>query len=287
MAAHPAKSTLKMTQKIVQLFPDHKPNLDLKGLYLNHNIRQLSQGMDTPFVYANYICSLDGRISILHPSGQGQMVPKATANERDWRLFQELAAQADLIISSGRYLRDREDGRAQEILDVSNPEFADLRAWRERQGLKPQPDIAIISGSLDFPIPSILTTHGRQLLIFTTADAPQSQIEKIKSQTDQVFIVGEQSVDGRQMMERIKKLGYQTVYNATGPKVMHLLLKANAVNRLYLTFANRILGGHPFTTIVEGNLFETAVNLTLNAIYLDPTALDGMGQLFNVYNVHS
>lgn len=29
------------------------------------------------------------------------MVPKNTANERDWRLYQELAAQADLIISSG------------------------------------------------------------------------------------------------------------------------------------------------------------------------------------------
>ena len=83
------------------------------------------------------------------------MVPKDTANERDWRLFQELAAQADLIISSGRYLRDWADGRAQEILQTDDPRFADLRQWRQDRGLSPQPDIAIISGSLNFPVPEM------------------------------------------------------------------------------------------------------------------------------------
>ena len=59
------------------------------------------------------------------------MVPKNIVNDRDWRLYQELAAQADLIISSGRYLRDWADDRAQEILQVDNPEFADLKTWRQ------------------------------------------------------------------------------------------------------------------------------------------------------------
>ena len=49
---------------------------------------------------------------------RGMTVPKATSNERDWRLFQELAVQADIIISSGRYLRDYAEGQTQEILSV-------------------------------------------------------------------------------------------------------------------------------------------------------------------------
>jgi len=66
---------------------------------------------------------LDGRIAVPHPTRPGLTVPETIANDRDWRLFQELAAQADLIISSGRYLRDWADGRAQEILRVDDPKF--------------------------------------------------------------------------------------------------------------------------------------------------------------------
>ena len=98
------------------------------------------------------------RPSVIAPSWL--TVPKAIANERDWRLFQELLAQSDIILSSGRYLRDVADGRAQELLQVGDPEFADLRAYREQQGLNPYPDIAIISRTLDFPVPGVLTVGG-------------------------------------------------------------------------------------------------------------------------------
>ncbi len=64
------------------------------------------------------------------------MVPKDTSNPRDWRLYQELAAQADLFLSTGRYLRDWAEGNAQEILQMDNPKFADLREWRIARGSK-------------------------------------------------------------------------------------------------------------------------------------------------------
>jgi hypothetical protein len=33
-------------------------------------------------------------------------IPKNLTNARDWRLYQQLAAQADLIIIGGRYVCD-------------------------------------------------------------------------------------------------------------------------------------------------------------------------------------
>ncbi|MEJ2750533.1 MAG: dihydrofolate reductase family protein, partial [Anaerolineae bacterium] len=236
------------------------------------------------FVYANFVVSLDGRIAIPHPSGQGLMVPKAIANERDWRLFQELAAQADLIISSGRYLRDWADGRAQEILQTDDPRFADLRRWREEQGLKPQPDIAIISNSLDFPIPEVLTSNGRQAIIFTSANPDPERVAEIETQAGKVVVVGEKRVEGRRLVQTMVELGYQTVYSAAGPRILHMLLAAGVLDRLYLTLASRILGGDPFASIVEGKVLETAVNLKLHSLTLDPAGLDGLGQLFLVYN---
>jgi riboflavin biosynthesis pyrimidine reductase len=253
-------------------------------MFLSHKLRQYSAANGQAFVYSNFVTSIDGRIAIPHPSRPRMMVPKNTANERDWRMFQELAAQADMIISSGRYLRDWADGRAQEILQIDDPRFADLRDWRQSQGLSPQPDIAIISGSLRFPIPDVLTAGGRKVVVFTAANPDTDRVAEIESRGAQVVIAGNERVEGAALVQRMTELGYQTVYSAAGPKVLHLLLSGGALNRLYLTQANRLLGGQPFSSIVEGPLLETAVDLKINTVYLDPQALDGLGQLFVSYD---
>jgi riboflavin biosynthesis pyrimidine reductase len=267
--------------------------MPLVGAYLAHQLRQnIGESADKsadlstkPFIYANFVTSLDGRIAIPHPSGRGQMVPKTTANEHDWRLYQELAAQADLIISSGRYLRDWDEGRAQEILQVDDPRFADLREWRENHGLPPQPDIAILSGSLDFPIPPVLTAGGRRVVVFTTANPDLERVREIEARAGKVFVAGEHSVSGAQLAQLLSELGYQTVYSAAGPRIMHLLIEGGVLDRLYLTFVNRLLGGQPFSSILEGPLLEPAVNLRIHHIYLDPEVFEGIGQLFAGYNL--
>jgi riboflavin biosynthesis pyrimidine reductase len=271
--------------QITQLYPPPAGNLPLIGTYLAHDLRQFGIRDGRPYIYSNYITSVDGRIAIPREDNSGMTVPENTANERDWRLFQELAAQADLVISSGRYLRDWAEGRAQEILRVDDPEFADLRQWRQDEGLTPHPDVAIISGSLRFPIPEILTAGSRKIVVFTTAEADPQRIQEVKDHGGQVFITGEQSVNGSEIAQIMAELGYQSVFNSTGPKVLHLLLAGNALDRLYVTYANKLLGGQPFSSIVEGPLLKPAVDLRINSIYLDEYALDNLGQLFLSYDV--
>ncbi len=269
---------------VQQLYPSPVTERPLKGLFLSHNLRQFSQDSGRIFVYSNFVTSVDGRIAIPHPTRPGLMVPKDTANERDWRLFQELAAQSDLIISSGRYLRDWADGRAQEILQIDDPRFADLREWRQNQGLPPQPDIAIISGSLRFPIPDVLTAGGRKVVVFTTANPDPERVAEIEAKAGQVIVAGENQVDGAALAKEMSALGYRTVYSATGPKVLHLLIAGGAFDRLYLTYANRLLGGETFSTIIDGPLMKPAVDMKIDSIYLDPHALDGLGQMFVAYD---
>jgi riboflavin biosynthesis pyrimidine reductase len=273
-----------MNESVTQLYPLPAVERPLEGLYLSHNLRQHSEANDQAFVYSNFVTSIDGRIAIPHPSRPGLMVPDNIANVRDWRLFQELAAQADMIISSGRYLRDWTDGRAQEILKVDDPRFADLREWRQSQGLSPQPDIAIISDSLHFPVPDVLSSGGRKVVVFTSANPNAERVVEIESKGAQVIIAGEERVEGAMLVQRMSELGYRTVYSAAGPKVLHLLLSGRVLNRLYVTHANRLLGGQPFSSLVEGALLESAVDLKINSVYLDPHALDGLGQLFVSYD---
>lgn len=147
------------------------------------------------------------------------MLPQAITNDRDWRLFQELAAQADIIISSGRYLRDWANGNAQEILQVDNPRCADLRDWRQNRGLPPQADIAIVSHSLRFPIPDVLTANGRKVVVFTTANPDPIRVKEIESHAVQVIVAGKDSVDGTTMVQHMTDLDYQTIYSGAGPQI--------------------------------------------------------------------
>jgi riboflavin biosynthesis pyrimidine reductase len=273
-----------MDESVISLYPAAAERLPLEGLYMAHDLRQYGRSSGKAYVYSNFITSLDGRIAVAHPTRPGLMVPKQTANERDWRLFQELAAQADLIISSGRYLRDWADGRAQEILQVDDPRFADLRDWREGRGLAPQPDIAIVSGSLRFPIPDVLTAGGRKVVVFTIEGADPERVKEIEAMAGRVFVAGKDSVRGDLMVEQMSRLGYKTVYSAAGPKILHLLLSGGVLDRLYLTYAHRLLGGGEFATFVDGPAFEPSVDMTLTSLYLDSLGLEGLGQLFAVYD---
>lgn len=270
--------------EITCLYPQPVHQRPLVGTYLGHNIREISLADGKTSVVANFVSSLDGRIAIRESQTSNMVVPNNIANSRDWRLFQELAAQADLIISSGRYLRDWANNRAQEILRVDDPEFADLKEWRLAQNLSPQPDLSIVSRSLNFPMPEVLTAGGRKVIIFTTANPDMRRVRKIESNGAQVFEAGDESVSGRLIVEQLTELGYRTIYSAAGPKILHLLLKDDVLDRLYLTYANRLIGGESFSTILEGELISPAVGMTINSVYLDPHGLDGFGQLFVSYD---
>jgi riboflavin biosynthesis pyrimidine reductase len=267
---------------IQKLFPGPQEMLPLNGLYLSHDIR--ARGAGQPYVYTNYIVSLDGRIAVPHPDQPGLSVPQAIANERDWRLFQELAVQADVILTSGRYLREYAKGRVQEILRIyDDPRFADLKEWRIARNLPLQPALAVISASLDFPIPDGLLEGGRKVLVFTAEAADPQRLAALRARTD-VFLTGKISVDGKLLVEQLSQRGLSFIYNATGPKVNHLLLQAGVLNRLYLTHANRLLGGEPFSTIVQGDLLNPPVGMKMDSLYFDSAALQGDGQLLVVYD---
>jgi len=270
--------------KITQLYPLPTQEMSLNGAYLAHDLRQYAGDSEGPYIYANFVASIDGRIAISRPGGSGMTVPKATANPRDWRLFQELAAQADIILSSGRYLRDWAEGRAQEILQVEDPRFADLRRWREDHGLPLQADIAIISASLDFPIPPVLTEGGRRVIVVTTHNPDPARVKEIESRGVKVVAAGEEGVDGGQMSQALRQLGYRLVFSAAGPRILHLLITGGVLNRLYLTQANRMLGGTMFASILDGPLLDPPLDLKIYRVYYDSYGLDGLGQMFVSYD---
>jgi riboflavin biosynthesis pyrimidine reductase len=273
---------------VVRLYPQPAKSKPLAGLYLEQDLRAQSEGRTQPFLYANFVHSLDGRIAVPDKVHGGLTVPSAVANKRDWRLFQELAVQADIIITTGRYLRDYAAGKAQEILRIhDDPIFADLVQWRDENGLPPQPDLAVVSSSLDFPIPQTLSEQKRRVIVVTDSNADADKVEDIKRQLGEIVVVDTpqdgEGVDGHDFLEALAAHGYRTIYSAAGPRILHMLLVADVLDRLFLTTVPRILGGDPFAAITDGPLLDTPVDMTLRTLFLDTAGVDGLGQLFACY----
>lgn len=263
---------------VIRFLPQPTLELPLRGLYLEGGLPDDRAG---PFVYGNFISSLDGRIAVAPPGGE-LGVPDAIANPRDWRLFQELALQADVVISTGRYLREVVEGKAQDLLTVyDDPDLADLAGWRKERGLSLHPPLAIVSASLRFPIPETLTSGERTVVVLTGGDADPARVIEIEAAGWPVIVAGEgKRVDGRRLVDCLAELGYRRVFSSAGPQVLHMLASAGVLDRLFLTFAGRVLAGKDFSTFVEGSLLDPPSDLTLATLYWDPYGLDGSGQLF-------
>jgi len=272
-----------MHSPVTRLIPAPRQDLPLAGLYLQHHLHQRAE-KGHPFIYSNFITSLDGRIALAGEHRHSHEVPGSITNPRDWRLYQELAGQADILITSGRYFRQSVIGEAQDRLPVSDqPDYADIHQWRQQQGLAAQPDIAIMSASLDIPEESLAPYHKRKIYIFTGELADPAKVKRLEHCGVTVMPAGAgHQVEGRRMIDLLTTEGYRSIYAIAGPWVFHTLLEAQVVDRLYLTLACQILGGSEYDTLLEGPLLTPAISMQPVGLYHDPHAPSG-GQLLGIY----
>lgn len=274
-----------MTSSLLRLYPQPVAAVALEGLYLNAPLAPSDLG-ERLFIYGNFVMSLDGRIAIVQSLDGRQVVPNTTANPRDWRLFQELAGHADVLISSGRYLRDWAVGQAQDSLPVGSASaFTDIRQWRQHNGLAGQPDVVFLSEDLDFPAPRALLRERRTIRIFTVDTAPAERFAEL---TAEGLIVerfaGNGRIDGKDVVARLAALGYRRAYCVAGPQVLHTLVSAGCLDTLFLTTVHRLLGGEGFATIMQGALLDAPVDYRLRWLYYDADAMDGAGQMLARYD---
>lgn len=272
-----------MSEPILRLYPGAPEPVALEGAYLAHGLHRASAA--APMVYTNFIASLDGRIALVDPGTRRHRVPAAIANPRDWRLFQELAAQAHVLVTTARYFRDLTQGQAQDALPVSTQApYADLLAWRRAEGLAPQPAVAVVSASLDLPVPPDLDLQQRAFYVLTGEGADPGRVEALERRGLRVLFAGNgHRVDGRRLVQVLVERGYYSLYAVAGPQLLHTLVSAGVLDRLYLTHAHRLLGGAGYDTILEGAVLDPAADLRLASLYYDPHAPEGAGQSFGVY----
>ncbi|MFV8833836.1 dihydrofolate reductase family protein [Aquisalimonas sp.] len=262
------------------LYPDAGTPVPLPRLYLDAPLPD--RGRFGPWIYGNFVATLDGRIALAHPETGRLGVTASIGDARDWRLFQELAARADVLITSGRYLRDLRLGAAQDVLPLSSkPPFVDLAEWRVEHGYPRQPDVAVMSGSLDFQIPEALFRQGRRVTVLTGTAAGDEAVHRHERSGARVMrISAGGAVKGDDVARTLGDMGYRRAYSVTGPYVLHALMQAGALDALFLTQRHRIVGGEDYSTITAGPVLTPPADLQLQWLYLDAATETAPGQQF-------
>ncbi|MCZ7533743.1 MAG: dihydrofolate reductase family protein [Acidimicrobiia bacterium] len=276
----------KETREVIRLFPTPSTRVSLHGLYLAHDLRSQTRN-DQVFCFSNFVVSLDGRVSVSDsPDEPPSGVPPSLTSPEDWRLFQELVAQADAVLVSGRYVHDVGTGRAQPLVQLDRPGMADLGDWRRDAGLSPAPSVVVVSSSLDFE-PEAALRLGSRVLVVTDDDAPRERSAALTASGIAVVSAGTRGVEGSRLADALAESGHHTIFATAGPVILHLLVAAGLLDRLFITSVGRLLGGHHFSTLSEGELFVPPAGFQLEALYLDPESHRPESQLFALYTTNT
>jgi riboflavin biosynthesis pyrimidine reductase len=269
-----------MIRTVFRLYPPPHIAVELHGLYLGLHLHRLGTP-EQPFVYANFLSSLDGRIALEDAAGQAYL-PKSLTSPADFRLFLELQAQADCLVTHGGYLRSLAAGKLGNILQIGQrPESADLLQWRVEHGLKPQPAIVIASASLDFPLPDSIREHRQTCYIATGQQADPAKVEHWRRQGFEVLFAGEgQRVEGGALTRALGDRGLRSLYLIAGPEMLDTMLRDGKLSRLYQTITHQLMGGAAFRTVSPGLEFGPAGHLKLRSLYYDPDSPGDTGQWF-------
>ncbi len=276
-----------MNQPVYRLYPPPYETETLCGLYLGLKLHELGMPKQ-PFVYANFLSSLDGRIALESQSGMAYL-PKSLTTPHDFRLFLELEAQADCLITHGGYLRSLGAGKLGNILQIGQrEESADLVEWRIEHGLKPQPAIAIASASLDFPMPDSIREHGQACLIATGQNADPAKVQQWRQKGYEIIFAGKDRwVEGGALVDALVERGLRSLYLIAGPDMLDAMLRDGKLSRLFQTITHQLMGGQAFRTVSPGPEYGPLGHLKLRSLYYDPSSPNDTGQWFAQFDVNN
>ncbi len=263
---------------VQRLYPAPTSRLPLSGIYLGHDLRGMAQ-RDRPYIYGNFITSLDDRISEFNARARRRTPPHATRHPHDWHLYLELAAQADAVITSGRRLRElgaQASADPQCVADLSQPAFA---AWRRARGLAPYPACVVLSASLDLPIDALRNRAHAEMIVVTPRRDDSGAVETLRAAGVHVVETAGPRVTGDDVHRLAIEREYRTLYSIAGPEVFYTLVASRRLDRLYLSFALRLLAGSSFDTLLTGAALHPPADFAPWELYLDAPLGDLPGLL--------
>jgi riboflavin biosynthesis pyrimidine reductase len=194
-------------------------------------------GFEESCVYANFVATLDGVVAIPALPSSNEVINGGS--DADRFLMGLLRAFADAVLVGAGVLRASPRGtwRAERIYP---PAAGAYGALRERLGLPPAPEVAVLtgSGSID---PEHPVLAGRALVL--TGEAGAARLAgKLPAAAALVSLGSEQHFDGAAIVDALRERGHRRILSEAGPHAFGTLLEAGRVDELFLTTSPFLAG---------------------------------------------
>ena len=210
-----------------------------------------------PFVAVNMVTTADGKATLA-----GRTAPMSAETDRE--LFHHLRTQADGILVGAGTVRVERYGRVTKT--------DELKAKRERDGLRRDAVAVIVSGSLNLhPDLPILSDPESHVIIVTGSQA------ELPDAAARVEYLREPLADALETLR--DRHGVLSLLCEGGPTLNSTLFAEGLVDELFLTVAPTIAGAGETLTIVEGLPLPAPAELELLTLH------EAAGHLFARYRV--
>ncbi len=189
---------------------------------------------ERPHVGMNFVATVDGRATIEGRSGP-------IGSDADTAMLAGLRTRFDAVMVGAGTMRVERYGRL-----VSK---AETRERRQRDGLRPEPLMVLVSGRLDLPWDAPLFSEGGEVLIFTSSEA-----EPPATESSVAVVRHPGAVNLAEALRCLRRdHGVRALLSEGGPHLHEQMQADGLVDDLFLTVAPKLSGGEA-PRIVEGPL---------------------------------
>ncbi|WP_370950351.1 pyrimidine reductase family protein [Amycolatopsis sp. cg5] len=212
------------------------------------------EGLDRPWVQANFVSSADGAVSV-------DDVSEGLSHPADKRIFLLGRDLCDVVLVGGGTVRAENYRGAR-----TSGERAERRA---KHGLAPVPPIAVVTGGANLdPAAPLFTDTRVPPILFVSERAPSDKTTALARAGADIVVSGEQAVDARQVLAELGRRGLFRVNCEGGPTLFGDLIAHDLVDQLCLTVAP-LLAGSGAGRIVSGLPSDSPRRMDLASILLE------------------
>jgi riboflavin-specific deaminase-like protein len=231
-----------------RLLPDRAVDLSADDVAGGLRLADLAPP-DRPYLVLNMAATADGRVAI-----GGRSAPVAGSADRE--LFHQLRTQADAVMAGAG------TARVERYRRITKTE--ELRAKREREGVRHDPLAVLVSGSLSLPsdLP-LLEDAGSSVAVIT---ASSDELEGVLADISYLREPGDWSLAGSLRALRTD-YGIRSILCEGGPHLNSSLLREGLVDELFLCVSPRIGGDPAQPATVEGPALPAAVDMELLTLH--------------------
>ena len=211
---------------------------------------------ERPYVVLNVAMTADGKTDTIARSGA------AISSPQDMERVDRLRAESDGIMVGGHTLLG-DDPR----LTVKSER---LRRERVKRGLEANPvKVGVVTRANLRPDSRFLTAGSGRVMVFTTMQTEAAQIDLLRQQGVQVFVMGEQRVDLSAALTELKQAGIRRLLVEGGGRLNEELLRLGLVDEIRIYIAPLIFGGAQAPTFAGGPGLKRAAAIRLQLVEVE------------------